>query len=1136
MTMTERPQFVDNRDGNTLTQAINAYLTDLEGRLRDPPDLDVVTGYFNPGGYRSIADGLDRVGDVRILIGAQPETDHEERWRHPGEPRGEDYHQQQVDEALQSLDQNLERDRDLLGFSREVDSNLQEMIDFLESDSVEVRRREDRFVHGKAFLFSGDDSVIAGSSNFTGAGLNWNYELNLGYYQPQVTEQVREWFDDLWEGSEPYDLAGLYGERFEPYDPHLIYLRVLYERYGDELEADREDDGGGIGLAEFQEDGVRRANRFLDEHGGVVVADEVGLGKTYIAGKLLEQAVQGRRQRALVVAPAYLRDGMWRQKRADWNYRFEIVSYSKLRNDRQFGGDSNVLDQKKDEYQLVVIDEAHAFRNPGTQQSHALRTLLRGSPPKDVVMLTATPVNNSLWDLYYLLNYFIKNDATFAPDIRSLRGRFKQAQKTDPSELSPDLLFDVLDETTVRRTRRFIKDRYENATLPDGEGGEIRVNFPDSHPRRVDYTFTETFGDAYFEDVKRGLAGGDRDEHELTLARYRPSFYLGDEADGAELSLVGLLRTGMLKRFESSGRAFANTLERMIDQNRAALRLLENGYFPESDAIDEWIETDSDEVFDEMFDEAEGDTDTTTAHRPLAAAGEDVDRLRDDLRSDLTILERWHEGAASVTQDDDEKLLALRKTLSTIVAEAAEDADRAGRNPETDEDEEFRQNRKVLLFSYYEDTVDWIVDYLEDAVAEDDDLSCYEGRIAAVAGDGAKRGVTREDAVHGFAPEASDAPPGVEDEYDILVTTDVLGQGVNLQEARNVINYDLPWNPMRVVQRNGRIDRVNSPHSDIYPHSFFPEDRLDDLLRLEHRVRQKLTQAARAVGIDSEVIPEMETVNQNFADKERDLRAVYDEDETAYEQEGGSTAAAAYSGEEYRQELREGLDRREEQITSLPWAGGSGFRGDYPGYFFCARVGDEMFMRFVPLGMEPDDDPVRDTLTCLQRIECTEDTERELPDELREGVYETWEIARADIYEQWQNQTDPLAVQPDIRKLFREVGQHLRDHWPAEAEFSQEKLTKAVNSVEAPWGRRYENELREVYEQEDLDPVEKSRQLVAKVDDLGLQPYEAPDPLDPIDEDEVKLVAWMVIAPSNSKEKSQQDVSTDLLSQTTLDG
>jgi len=139
-----------------------------------------------------------------------------------------------------------------------------------------------------------------------------------------------------------------------------------------------------------------------------------------------------------VVAPAYLRDGMWTQKESEWGVQYETVSYAELRRDTQLGGDLNVLNLEVDEYQLVVIDEAHAFRNPGTQQSHALRTLLRGDPPKDVVMLTATPVNNSLWDLYYLLNYFIKNDAAFANEgIRSLRERFKTAQSEDPADLEP---------------------------------------------------------------------------------------------------------------------------------------------------------------------------------------------------------------------------------------------------------------------------------------------------------------------------------------------------------------------------------------------------------------------------------------------------------------------------------------------------------------------------------------------------------------------------------------------------------------------------------------------------------------------------------------------------------------------------
>ncbi|WP_049936336.1 helicase-related protein [Haloplanus natans] len=1121
--MTERPQFVDNRNGNTLARAIDEYLGYLDGRLADEPDLDVVTGYFNPRGYFSIADGLEHVDDVRLLIGAQPDQEGIERWRRPEEPRGEAYERKRIEEALQSLDENLERDRNLLGFSRDVDEGLQDLVDFLRSERVEVRRHEDSFVHGKAYLFSDAEGVIAGSSNFTGAGLNSNLELNLGTYDPHVTDQVHEWFEELWAESEPYDLASLYEERFEPYDPYLIYLRVLYARYGDELEAERGDGDGAITLTNFQQDSVRRANRFLDEHDGVIIADEVGLGKTYIAGKLLEQYVQQNRQRALVVAPAYLRDGMWQSKPAEWGIQFETVSYAELRNDRQLGGDANNLNLAVDDYQLVVIDEAHAFRNPGTQQSHALRTLLRGDPPKDVVMLTATPVNNSLWDLYYLLNYFIRNDAAFANEgIRSLRDRFKQAQSEDPSDLSPDLLFDVLDETTVRRTRRFIKNHYENATMPDGEGGEIRINFPDPQPKRVDYTFTDTFGDEYFHDVAQGLAAGDHEEAELTLARYRPSYYLEGEEDASELSLVGLLRTGLLKRFESSSYAFANTLSRMIAQNRAALRLMEEGYFPETDAIEEWVEVDNDEAMDEIFGEAHD------GNIPLGAAEADPARLRADLEHDIEILERWRDGAEAVSRDEDEKLHALRDTLQDIVQQAHDDAE-AGEISDEDIEATFRRNRKVLLFSYYEDTVDWIYEYLEDVVDEDESLSCYEGRIAAVSGDGSKYGVTREEAVHGFAPNSGDAPPGATDDFDILITTDVLGQGVNLQEARNVINYDLPWNPMRVVQRNGRIDRVNSPHSEIYPFSFFPEDRLDELLELEHRVRQKLTQAARSIGVSGGVIPDMETLNQNFAEKVKDIDSIHEEEDEFYEQ--GGADAAAYSGEEYRQELREGLEDREEQITSLPWAAGSGFRGDEPGYFFCARVGDEVFMRFVPREMDEDDEIVQDTLTCLKRIECTRDTERALPDSMRERIYDAWGTAQEDIFRQWQEQTDPLNVQPDIRRLFREVGQHLRDHWPAD--MTQDELQETVEAVEAPWGRRYERELREIYEDESLGPIEKSRALVDKVEDLGLQPFEAPDPLPPIEENEVKLVCWMIVAPE--EDESEQDDRPGLMSQVTFD-
>jgi hypothetical protein len=615
-------------------------------------------------------------------------------------------------------------------------------------------------------------------------------------------------------------------------------------------------------------------------------------------------------------------------------------------------------------------------------------------------------------------------------------------------------------------------------------------------------------------------AGDDIDESELKLARYRPSYYLEGEDDGSELSLVGLLRTGLLKRFESSSRAFANTLNRMVKQNEVALKLLEEGYAPDTDAIDEWVEMDSDEGFEEAFESVNEDQ---VGARQLTDEDEDPEQFRADLENDIEILRHWRDRAKSVTRDDDEKLHALRDTLHNMVSDARDDA-RASTTEEAMFESAFRQNRKVLLFSYYKDTVQWVLDYLKEAVSEDDELSCYEGRIAAVTGDGSVDGVTRQDAVNGFAPNSTDAPEGSTDDYDILIATDVLGQGVNLQDARNVINYDLPWNPMRVVQRNGRIDRVNSPHDEIFPHCIFPEDRLDDLLGLEHRVRQKLTQAARTIGEDGGIFPDMETVDRNYSDKKADIEALQSEDPDAYEQ--GGREAAAYSGEEYRQELRNGLADHEERVTSLPWAAGSGMYGDYPGFFFCARIGEELYLRFVPADYDgsteseeddEDDDPmVRDTLGCLKRIECNPGTERHLPDEAGNGVYEAWEEARDDIFAQWQHQVDPRNVQPDVPKILREVEEHLAEHAPTNTD--QEGAERARKSVGAPLSRREQREFREIYKDDGLGAIEKSNLFVEKVDELGLEPFESPDPKPRIRKEDIQLICWMVISEEESRD------------------
>jgi len=414
---------------------------------------------------------------VRLLLGAEPTPPPARPARKIGESLAR-FDARVVHEAIRANDAGLLRDRNLLEFAPATEAAIRRLLALLESGTVEVRRYEKGFLHGKAFIFADDEGVISGSSNFTAAGLTANLELNLGRYDPTPVRQVKRWFDELWEEAQPFDLAAIYQQRYEEYPPYLIYLRVLWELYGRELE---EEQGlePFIHLTTFQSDGLWRARRILGEFNGVLFADGVGLGKTFVAGELIREAVQDRRQRVLLIAPAALRDGMWMRFTDEHQIHVEAYSFEQLLNDRQLGGNESYLKHQPNEYAMVVVDEAHVFRNPDTRRAQALRRLLLGKPPKQLVLLTATPVNNSLWDLYYLLTLFIGHDAMFAErGIRSLKDRFSEASQENPDDLRPDLLFDVLDAVTVRRTRHFVRRYYPYDRIRIHGGAEIPVQFP----------------------------------------------------------------------------------------------------------------------------------------------------------------------------------------------------------------------------------------------------------------------------------------------------------------------------------------------------------------------------------------------------------------------------------------------------------------------------------------------------------------------------------------------------------------------------------------------------------------------------------------------------------------------------------
>ena len=384
-----RPEFLINRDSQTVAQAINAHLEHLLCKYAQPFELAISTAYFNPGGFSLLAETLEKVGTVRLVLGAEPEGPERELRQLDPTSGPKDMERARLRRALQGHVRTLEGDRDLLGFSLEEDTAAQRLIAWLKSGRVQVRRYEEGFLHGKAFLVTTDnEGAIVGSSNLTYAGLATNNELSLGQYQPHVVRQVRGWFEDVWQHAAEFDLASIYEARYLPHSPYLIYLRMLWERYGAEVEQEA-GDGAGIHLTGFQQDGVWRAQRILEDKHGVLVADGVGLGKTFIAGELIRKAVRERRQRVLLVSPAALRDGPWRaflDRELLGVIGVKCLSYEQLSDDRQLNpkGNGDHLFFDKDDYAMVVIDEAQAYRNPDAQRAGVLRKLLEGTPPKDL--------------------------------------------------------------------------------------------------------------------------------------------------------------------------------------------------------------------------------------------------------------------------------------------------------------------------------------------------------------------------------------------------------------------------------------------------------------------------------------------------------------------------------------------------------------------------------------------------------------------------------------------------------------------------------------------------------------------------------------------------------------------------------
>jgi superfamily II DNA or RNA helicase len=1121
-----RPTFATNRPGTgeTVAQALNELLHGMRTNLALPPAVSIATAFFNPGGFRLLADELEKAGSVRLLLGAEPEPDDWRQVRPLSAGRGRQAQRQQLRRALEGHTRDLEADRDVVGFTREADAAARRLVAWLCEHPVEVRRFTGEFLHGKAFIVSTAlPHVMSGSSNFTYAGLAANRELNLGQFDPGTVGAVVGWFEELWAVSEPYDLAGLYAERWAPHLPWHVFLRMLWELYGAEVEEEAASRAGSsLGLTTFQADGVWRAKRILARRNGVIVADEVGLGKTFIAGELIYEASVTRRQKVLVIAPATLRDSTWRPFLRDMNLRADVVSYEELVGDIAIAGRIDAALQDPDEYAMVVVDEAHGLRNAITRRADALRELLAGSAPKDLVLLTATPVNNSLYDLYTLISYFVPNDAAFTDaGVPSLRRYFDRAMSINPDDLSPEHLFDVIDQVAVRRTRRFVKHHYvgDKAVI---NGVEREIQFPAPRVLKMTYDLDQALP-GMFDMLATALGAEvletgedaaavllDAPGEVLSLARYVPSRFLtaGDGEEQYERQNAGLLRSALLKRFESSAYAFRRTVEKMITSHDQFLSALDQGKVLTGDALREWASSDAADIDEFLAAYADDDGNVRDASEYR------VYELRAAVEADRDLLQRMHDRVRILDWDEDPKVIALTDALAAIAA----DAEREGITPQ-----QVRDKRKVLIFSYFADTVEHLAAQVRSAVEADDRLAVFRDRIATASGPD-KQG--RAQTLAGFAPRTAGGQHA-DDLYDLLIATDVLSEGVNLQQARHIINYDLPWNPMRLVQRHGRIDRIGSDHAEVFIRCYFPDRHLEALLGLEERLQRKLKQAAAAVGV-GQVLPGFAGREVNFTETRGEIDRLRREDASLFEEAGPS----ALSGEEYRRTLERELAHPAVRaaVTGMAWGAGTGFvryGAQQPGMVFCARIADhpKPWFRYVPLTPElrPQVDEsgeqivIDDTLTCLAQADPGSSDVTSIFEAASaaqvcyDAAFDAWTVAKDHIHQAWMYNADPANLSRPVPKVMRDAAEIVRRHGSHLGDI-QDRL---VARLEAPYAPRIQRAVRDVVNDPALTDRQKADQLLTLADHLGLVQQPAPQPLPQIEPDDIHLICWTVILPAS---------------------
>lgn len=834
--------FITNEDGNTLLDRFSKL-------IKDTTFFDCLVGYFYSSGFHALESPLENTKKIRILIGISTNKTTYDLIQ-ASSAEGDSTLNISTKELKGHYSGMVKDEMDQSEDTFDTERGIRTFIECLRDGKLEIRVYPSEKIHAKLYVmtFKEDDRdigrVITGSSNFSQSGLQGNLEFNVELKQRSDYDFALAKFNELWENSA--DVSDEYVETIQTQTwlndsitPYELYLKFLYEYLKEKINLDKQEACDEYIPEEFmdlqyQKDAVQDAKLKLEEYGGVFISDVVGLGKTYIS-TLLAQQLDGR---TLVLAPPVLIDkenpGSWPNVFSDFGVRqADFESIGKL---------DRVLERGTEKYKNVIIDEAHRFRNEMTQGYENLYKICRG---KRVILVTATPLNNTPNDILSQIKLFqnAKKSTLPNPKVRNLQRYFSTLQgrldtldrQRDREEYmkivkenAEDIRENVLQYLMVRRTRASIAKYYsEDLKRQD-------LKFPDVEDLQpVYYNFDEHTDSVFLESI-------DLIVNKFKYSRYTPLLYLKkgvtQPEELAQRNMMKFMKMLLLKRLESSFYAFKMSVNRFIGYYELFIKEVEKGnvYISKThmNKIFELLEQDNMEKVASLLDGKQAhcmpSSDFTAAYL-------------EDLRYDLNILTElqllWG------TVEHDPKIDTFIEILST--------------DPRL-------KDQKCIIFTEAKETADYLTAGLQEhfgnCVIEYHGSSSKDDRIAIIENFDAKSRHAKDD-------------------YRILVTTEVLSEGVNLHRSNVVINYDIPWNPIRMMQRVGRINRVDTKFDTIYIFNFFPAGPINEVISLQEAAEAKIAAFIEMLGNDAPLLTDEEIKSHDLFTKLTSKETITGEDE-----------------------------------------------------------------------------------------------------------------------------------------------------------------------------------------------------------------------------------------------------------------